>query len=239
MKELTEQEFNQIFTDAKLRNAVVFAHASYDSGMKLIGFVALVYPDNYLVTTEQIEKATQIYEEEKRKTFEEHKNDLIFCGMGCDYDPQYDDDICNHRIWTQFENSKGKHYLLEFQHTTDYNLYLSAFCDFDTEKEYNDRWEAMRIKRDGFRPRDDEWKQINREMQELGLQYCFNSHPLMKERSDLKYTRANILELINKEFDCLFNDIVIDLYNIHPSDQKIFCYSPIKKQMKITELTLF
>ena len=239
MKELTEQEFNQMFTNEKLRNAIAFAHGSYDSGMKFIGVVALVGSDRYLVASEQIEKAKQFYEEAKRQTFEQHKNDLLFCGMGCDYEALYDDDVCNHRIWTQFENSKGKHYLLEFQHTTDYNLYLSAFCDFDSEAEYNNQWEELRRQRDEFRPRDDKWKEINKIMQELGSQYCFNSHPLMKERAELKFTRANILELVNREFDCYFNDIVIDLYNIHPSDQKIFCFSPIKKLMKVTELTLF
>ena len=236
---MTDIEFSQIFSDAKLRNAIVFAHKSYDSGMKFIGFVALGGLDRYLVTSEQIEKAKQFYEEAKRQTFEQHKNDLIFCGMGCDYDAQYDDDVCNHRIWTQFENSKGKHYLLEFQHTNDYNLYLSAFCDFDAEEEYNNQWEALRVQRDEYRPRDDRWKEINKEMQELGLKFAFNSHPLMKERLEFKYTQTNILLLVNREFDCNFNNIVIDLYNIHPSDKKIFCYSPTRKLMKITELTLF
>jgi hypothetical protein len=198
---LTDEKFNEIYTNEKFRNEVAFAVSCYDSAHHFKYKKTVSYPDEYIVTDEQIKEANKELQRAKQETYKKYGDSLLFVGMGMTYEPRYEDDVCNHRIRTEFLNSKGKQYFVEFGTGRGNDLRCDFSIDRDKQKELNDS-PGQQSKFYNFR----------------GLE--------RKDFAGIKYTQQNILEIVNEYFDCRFTNIVIDNYNIHCNDREIVCRSP-------------
>jgi hypothetical protein len=159
------------------------------------------YPNRYKVTADQIAEAKKEYERAKAAIYEQHYNDLLFVGMGMQYAPRFPEDVCNYRIRTQFRNREGHLFFIEILggHGGD-NFHVNHSNDVDLENALNH----------DFNKQHEYYNYKGLERTELGL----------------KYTRSNVLELVNKYFDCKFERIIIDNHNIHPDDREVICESP-------------
>lgn len=199
--ELTAEKFAEIYTNEYFRNSVAFAHQCCDSGGRFKHYGTCTYPQRYIVTEQQIAEARKEYERAKAEVYDKHYNDLLFVGMGSAYEPRFEGDAGNHRIRTTFKNKDGHSYFIEcIRSTNGDGFWVDFTVDVDKKIELNDHPD-----------RQAEFYQIKGiERKPLGL----------------KYTKENLLQLVNKYFDCHFKNVVIDNYNIHPDDRKIICESP-------------
>lgn len=113
--ELTDEKFQEIYTNEKFRNAVAYAHGvQSDNGT---WFKAMMYPIDYKVTQEQKDLALAEIIRAKEEKLQNLGGKLVFVGMGMTYTG---DDIGNYRIRTEFKSAGGLQFFIEFS---------SAGCD--------------------------------------------------------------------------------------------------------------
>lgn len=190
---MTHEIMQGIYSSEKFRNAVAYAHGCYTSDMKFKHFKAMDYPRNYIVTPEQIEEAKKEKERAKVELLKTLGNKLVFVGMGMTYESKYEGDPCNHRIRTEIINNKGIRFFIEIG--TGYN---------------------------GMKMRVDH--SINRTIQDsyndsVNHQGKFYNWANLERRSDLPdYTIQNIIEMVNRAYDCNFTEMIVDNYNLTTED---------------------
>lgn len=141
IKVMDEEKFKEIYTNEELRNEVAFAHGCGNSLGQEEYRKALMYPISYKVTNEQIEIAKRVREKRKEEVLKEHKNNLLFKSMGIDFEPTFKDGVGNHRIRTNFLNSKGVRCFIEVGTGRGDNLRVDfAICpyiDESSQQKYN------------------------------------------------------------------------------------------------------
>lgn len=200
IKTLTPEKFQDIFTDEKLRNQVASAHKCCDRDGNFKHLKTASYPIEYIVTEEQKEKAQIERDLAEIKSLEENRNKLLFVGMGMPCEAEGRSTLTNHRIRTTFLNNEGEKFLVEIIRTNQENKREYGYFDF-----------AIHIG----------------ESDPFGYKKKYNYRGL--ERAGLYLmTEQNILNLINREFNCSFEELVIDNYNIGAicSENKHICESP-------------
>jgi len=196
---LTPEKFQEIYKDEKFRNAVAYAHACADAQGRHKHFLALMYPIDYIVTSEQITIAQKEVERAKKEALKNLGNKLVFVGMGMTYSPRYEGDVCNHRIRTEFQNPSGRRF----------------FIELGTGKSGT---ELMRCDHAIDRTRQDE---LNDHPEHQGEFYNY----LGLERNQWpKYSLSAILKLVNENFECKFTEIEIDNFTLSPDE--FICKSP-------------
>jgi len=196
--EITAEKFNEIYSSEKFRNEVANAHGHLDSQSNFKYKATCSYPTSYIVNDDQIESAKKLWSEAKEKTLKKHFNDLLFCSMGMDYKPRYEDDICNFRIRTEFINDLGQQFFVE----------VSAWDKIDMHVDFAiDRTTQYKIDPNGNKDQS---------------QY-YNYKGLERIRVT-PYTNENLIQWINKNFNCSFKNIIIDKHNI--SCNGVLCESP-------------
>jgi len=193
---LTEEKFKGIYTNEKLRNAVAFAHGCFNKNMQFSYKKALMYPINYKVTEEQIKKAVNLRIKKQKEVLKDNYNNLLFCGMGMNFKPTIKDGVENHRIRTEFLNKDG----------------IKCFIEVGTG----------RTPEENLRVDFALYGYIENETKNEKNQY--NYKKLETETPTLKYTYENVLNLVNKYFNCNFKKMVVDNYNI--SCESVLCKSP-------------
>lgn len=195
IQKLNKQTFKQIHNNEKLRNAVAFAYSCYNSDMKFEYKKALMYPISYKVTDEQIKKAVSLRLKRQKEVLKENKNNLLFVGMGMEFKPTFKDGVGNHRIRTEFLNKNG----------------VKCFIEVGTGKE-----DFLRV----------DFAIYNYGTKDkLGRDsYKYNYKELEHKTPALKYTYENVLNLVNKYFNCNFKKMVVDYYNIRCDG--LMCKSP-------------
>ena len=130
---LTAEKFAEIYTDESFRNTVAFAHQSCKANGEFIHFKTCSYTIEYIVTESQIKEAEKERQRAKGQTVKDNAGKLMFVGMGCTYAPRYEDDVCNHRIRTEFTNKKGHRYFVEFGTGTATQIRVDHSIDRDLE----------------------------------------------------------------------------------------------------------
>lgn len=199
--ELTAEKFAEIYTNESFRNSVTFAHQCCNPGGHFKYYGTCSYPQRYIVTEQQIAEARREYERAKAEVYNNYYNDLLFVGMGSEYEPRFEGDAGNHRIRTIFKNKDGHTYFIECVRSTKGNGFWVDFTvDIDKRDELKDNPD-----------RQAEFYQIK------GIE---------RRNLDLDYTKDNLLKLVNDTFGCCFKNVVIDNYNIHTDDREIICESP-------------
>ncbi len=193
LKELTNEKFKEIYTNEKFRNEVAYAHGCYTSEGSFKYKKTCSYPDEYLVTDEQIEKATQLIKKRKQEVIKENKGNIVFVGMGMTYET--DEEIGNHRIRAEFTNKQGRRFFIEFAKGCNG---CSTRIDHSIDRTLED--------------------QLNGSHNRQGEFYNCKGLESSARASHTPYKHKNLLELINREFDCNFKDLVVDNYNLTTDD---------------------
>lgn len=192
IKELTTEKFKQIEEnqDQELINNIAFAHGCADSQGKHLYFKAFGhYPAAYKVTQEQINHAARIRDFKIRDAIKQHSssNNLIFIGMGYRFEPVDKGHIGNHRIRARFINNDGIICFIEVG--TCVNDKSLMRCDHSIYN-YCDSVKSLR-ERDATEKNNFK-----------GLEHSISP----------EYTYKNLLELVNKTFNCSFDNIIVDEY---------------------------
>jgi len=189
--QLTAAEFTKIYQCERLRNAVAYAHAFCDKNGNKLGMKALYYPIEYIVTDEQINEAKKEIERAKAEILKTSNDVFILIGMGMNYSERYEDDVCNHRVRAYFTNKDGKKYFIELGTGIGESMRIDHAIDIDKQEEEENK----------------------------SIKSCNNFKDLERQKNVLKYTKANILKIINTNFDCHFKYVLIDEYTLNPEDR--------------------
>jgi len=191
MKTLTDEQFKEIYTNKKLRNAVAYAHGCLSSNMEFKHFRAMNYPNDYAVNQNQINKAKEEVARDKVKTVANIGNKLVFVGMGMNYEPRYKGDICNHRIRTEITNSEGHRFFIEVGTGLQNSMRVDHSIDRTVQDELNDHTQQNKF---------------------------YNYGGIERTKKALKFTKQNVLKLVNKTFGCNFTEIEVDYYTLTTED---------------------
>jgi hypothetical protein len=189
--ELTAEKFAEIYSNEELRNQVAFAHEQCDKSGNFLRRITCSYPLTYIVNDEQIAAANAERLRAKKQVIQDNLGKLMFVGMGNTYEEKYPDDVCNYRVRTEFINPDGNKFFIEF---TGINGKMHIDHAIDRTKE---------TKLNGDFKRQSEY---------------YNYKGLERNNNELAYTKSNILEVVNKYFECNFKEIVIDNYNVSTED---------------------
>lgn len=224
---LTEEKFRDIYTNEEFRNQVAFAHGCCNSDGNFMYKKTCSYPIEYIVTDDQIKEAEAERVRATKQTIKDNKGKLMFVGMGMTYTERYPDDVCNHRIRTEFKNVAGHSFFIEFGTGSGNQMRIDHAVDRDKEREYENKVSQLRTQRETVKRYSDQWNELCNEIEKYSKQVYYNYHGLEHDRDLPKYTKSNILSLVNKEFDCNFSEIVIDNYNV--STDQYISVSPKRK----------
>lgn len=189
---LTQDKFKEIYTNEELRNAVAFAHSVCKSNGEKEYKKALLYPISYKVNKEQIEQANTLRNKKIKKVLKENKNNLLFVGMGMEFESILKNGVGNHRIRTEFLNKDG----------------VKCFIEVGTGKNPEDN---LRVDFAVYNYCEGDY---NISIKERDAKQKYNYMNLERETPSLKYTYDNVLNLVNKYFNCDFKKMVVDYYNI-------------------------
>lgn len=200
-EKMTAERFQDIFTDEQLRNRVAYAHWRCDAKGNRKEQITCSFPKTYIVTPEQIEAAKAEIQRAKKARLTSLGNKLVLVGMGMTYDPRYEDDVCNHRIRTEFQNAQGRRFFIEVGTAGAENMRIDHAIDRTREKELK-----------GKHDRQAEY---------------YNYKGLESQTRTIKYTLQNVLRLVNEYFDCNFSEIEIDNHTLRT--EEFVCISPLKE----------
>lgn len=228
-QEMTAEEFKGIYTNEKLRNEVANAHGCYGSDKNFKYYGTCTYPNNMrrAVSREQIEEARRLKEVARWETLKKNRNSLLFVGMGMNYDPRYEGDVCNHRIRTEFLNDSGQLIFVEFGTGRGEEMRCDHSIDRNLERKYDEKRAyysklQYQLKTNGGSM--SELQEIRQEFRKWSAQPFYNHKGLERRSSMPKYTNENVLKLVNETFGCSFKKMVVDHYNLSCSG--IMCVSP-------------
>lgn len=199
--QLTDEKFQEIYISEKFRNEVAFAHGYHNSNGEFVHKQTCSYPITYIVTDSQIKEAEKERQRAKKEAYKKYKNVLLFAGMGMTYTKEeHNDDILNHRIRTEFLNQNREQFFVEFGTMPDNE---TIHCQFSIDRGMQKGLE---------------------EKGDYKSQPYYNYKGLERNQYLGKYTKENILKLINKTFNCSFTELIVDNYNI--SCDGVICESP-------------
>lgn len=177
----------------EFRNQVATAHGVTDSNNSFYFLGTCSYPQRYKVTEEQKQAAQAIASRQAKKTYKEHKNDLLFVGMGM-VEAESSGEVENCRIRTVVTTKKGEKIFIELQsgktwNKKDDNYYIiCGFC-----------YPIQKIKK-GYNDFD--------------YQYNFNDLETETFAKRIVWNKKNILDFVNKELNCDYQNIYIDNYDL-------------------------
>ena len=196
---LTTEEYNKYKDDNGFIHNIYYAVSCCDEHGKLKYKKAMTKytPANkeFIVNEDQIKTGKEEYNKRKQEILNNIKvNELVFVGMGMDFDPVDNEHIGNHRIRTYFKDNDGVLCFVEFGTAANNDFLRCDHALFNTEKE-NTRT---------IKERDETEKRV---------------YLLENLRGDnIAYTKKNILKLINKNFNTNFNDVKVFNYFINTED---------------------
>lgn len=226
---LSDEKFQEIYTNEKFRNAVAFAHGCYDSNSNFKHYKALDYPQSWIVTPDQISLAEAERQRSKaEKVADLQKGALVFVGMGMDYKARFEGDICNHRIRTNFKNNEGHAYFVEFCRNGRKENTLNDFvCDFSIDEDWRKEQEAEAIRlldiRNSYVRYSKEWEEVQKEYKANDHQRYYNAFGIQHSRLEMQFSDINVLQLINETFGCSYTSLIVDNYTLTTDDFTCFC----------------
>lgn len=225
MKPIPQELFDTISTDKRIRNAVAFAHGCYDAKMNFLHLGANLYPESYSVTEEQKQQAIIQRGIDRINALEALGNKLVFVGMGMSYPARYPDDVCNHRIRTEFKNKDGRHFFVELGTGRGEDAMRVDFSiDRDLQHEYESRLDEIRGKIALLGTSFSRQHPLNEQLRKYQEQPYYHYKNLAHSTPVEKYTLQGVLHFVNRNFDCKFTEIEVDYYDLRTED--FICQSP-------------
>jgi len=220
--EFPTELLNQLGVNEKLTREVNYSHGVCDKYSVHQFYCTMYGGKRYKTTLEQKEQAAKLYEINKQRAIKNVGNKLVFVGMGCEYSAKYEDDVCNHRIRTEIVNPQGRRFFIEVGTGRGEDMRIDHVVDRDQEDEYNAKATEYRqkIEDEGGFWRIGKGHELYEKYQEYNNQpYYWYKHEQWKNLKT-KYTKANVLSLVNILFDCNFTEIEIDYNHLRTDDYK-------------------
>ena len=235
---------HRIYIDERVRNAIAHAHICCKGNGIFSHYCAMTPDGRFIVTEEDINLAKDHLTRCKAEVFSKHKNNLLFVSMGMSYKPRYEDDPCNHRIRTEFLNKNRRRFFIEIIANGPDGMYFDYSIDRDLEIEEQAKKAQLYEQYKNMDMRDPKYYEYKKRYLDCSnANACYNYGGLERAKLGLKYTKQNILHLINDTYDCLFKYILIDENTISMNDREIICYSPTSivesPSKQILQLELF
>ena len=228
--QLTDEKFQEIYTNEELLINISTAHGCYDSSHQLKYFKAFgIYPDAYIVTRQQIDLAKQELARLKAEKITNLKaGELVFIGTGMDYESRFDSDIYNHIIRATFKNDKGRTYFVEFSKNGNTSLKDVYFwCTFSINEDWRVEQEAKSLrlmeKRNSFKRYSKDWEEAHKEYKANDHQRYYNAFGIEHKGFEMQFTKENLLNLINETFECSYTSLSVDRFIFSTSDIVCFC----------------
>lgn len=191
---IPEEVAAQVSTNPKIRNGVAYAHEMVDGLQKHLAYIALIYPNRYGVTADQIEVAKRQLEQDKRDAIERLTDSgiLLMVGMGSVRNTTDPDEIDNHRVRGEFKAPDGRLYFIEVSINNNHRMYCNHSVDRDAEK----------------RSADPRYQKT-----------YYNNCKGLERLSELgNYTKSRLLVEVFRSFGCRFTDVEIDSYTLGTED---------------------
>ncbi len=210
----------QIGISPKITREFHYSHGVCNAQCNQLHFGALVWPKRYAITQEQKDYASTHYEQMKQRAINEVENKLVFVGMGMEYTERYEDDVCNHRIRTEIINPQGRRFFIEIGTWGAELMHFHFVIDRDQENEYNEKAQEYRKKIEdagGF-SRIGRGHHLYEEYLKWQSQpyYWYKKQEWNSKR--IKYTKANVLKMVNELFNCNFTEMVVDYHFLTTED---------------------
>lgn len=228
--QLTDEKFQEIYTNEELLINISRAHKCYDASYNFKHFKAFgIYPNEYIVTQQQIDLAKI---EVKRLKSERIANlkagELVFIGMGMNYESRFEGDICNYRIRATFKNEKGHTYFVELSRNGNFNLKdVDFWCTFSVDEDWKIEQETessrLRERRDSFERFSKDWEEAQNEYKANDHQRYYNAFDIQDKGFEMQFNKQNVLNLINEVFGCSYTSLSIDNFILSPGDVICFC----------------
>jgi len=220
--EMPDELLTQLGTNERFTREVNFAHGVCNSNSQLLHYCTMYEGKRYITTLEQKQQAEKLYNINKQKAINNVGNKLVFVGMGCEYKARYEDDVCNHRIRTEILNPEGRRFFIEVGTWGNELMRIDHVVDRDQEDEYNDKATEYRekIETAGGFWRIGKGHELYEKYQEYMSQpYYWYRHSQWKDLKT-KYTKQNVINLVNTLFDCNFTEMVVDYDHLTTDDYK-------------------
>jgi len=224
---LTPEIFEENIENPIFLRAVTHSHKCCSANGNFLHFGALMYPITYEVSQAQKDEATALFSSKKANYLANIGNKLVFVGMGADYEPRYDDDVCNHRIRTEIVAPNGRNFFIELCPQGLTNTVATHVIDRDEEAHYDERRQKNRDKINeigGYLPADHYLQVESRELQSQPYYWYKKKEVDELLKDGYKYTLKNVLNLVNLIFECNFTEVEID--NIYTSCDDFKSISP-------------
>lgn len=205
---------SQLGTNERLTREVNYSHGCSNSLGHHLHFCTMYDGKRYKTTQEQKDKASKLYAFNVKKAIQNVGNKLVFVGMGMDYAARYDNDVCNHRIRTEITNPEGRKFFIEVGTWGNERMRIDFVVDRDQEIHYADQCQNVRneiLKRGGYHKvsfSDPLYIDLKKYQEQPYYQYKKEEYKDL----NIKYTKQNVIDLVNNLFDCHFTEMEID-YN--------------------------
>lgn len=207
-------------TNERFTREVNFSH-SVCNAQSIHQFYCTMYDGKrYKTTKEQKEQAEKLYQINKQKAIENVGNKLVFVGMGCEYAARYEDDVCNHRIRTEIINPEGKRFFIEVGTWGNELMRIDHVVNREQEDEYNERVSFYRSEieaKGGFCKVGESDESVINYRKYQNQPYHWYRHDQWKDLKT-KYTKQNVINLVNTLFDCKFTEMAVDYDHLTTDD---------------------
>ncbi len=220
LEQLTDKEFQRIYTDKGFRNQVAFAHSCCDARGEHQYYNSFTHK----VTEEQKAKAEEERQRARKEAAAKIGNKLILIGMGHDYPARFEGDVCNFRVRTSLVNPKGRKFFIEVSKGVRRDMAVDFSIDLDMKKVYSDNLDKAFDNRNAHPYNSKEWKHWHAESEKWRNQPYYWNTGIAKTQTDLNYSLKSILQLVNETYECFFTEIEVDEYDLREED--FICVSP-------------
>lgn len=224
-RELTKQDY-------WIQN-IAYATACYDKGHVFKHHRTVTYPDEYIVTEEQIAEAKHMAARRHDELLAGIKpGELVFCAMGMDYQSKHEGGVNNHRIRCNFRAKDGHRYFIEFCQTENYWSGAPGttpknekgdwfFIDFSIDLDRRD--ENRRLQQEIYERR--KAMKTNRERMSLPdvPQDEYNAKGVEKMSYCIPFTWANVLDFVNKTYGCTYTSARMLRYLVECDEWECRC----------------
>lgn len=212
--EFPSELLSQLDTNERLTREVNYSHGVCDAQSHHLHYCTMYGGNRYKTTQEQKDKAAKLYALNVQKAVKNVGNKLVFVGMGMDYKARYEDDVCNHRIRTEIINPEGRKFFIEVGTWGNERMRIDHVIDRDLQIHYEKKQIEFRdqINSNGGFSKLSHSSPLYVDYKKFQKQpYHWYKREVWQDLRT-KYTKQNVIDLVNKLFDCNFTEVEID-YN--------------------------
>lgn len=215
---MTDEVFRQLITQDYWINNIAYPVNCCDKNGVHKHWRTVTYPDEYIVSEQQIAEAKRQYSRRHAECLMSiKKGDLIYVAMGMDYDSHLPDGVNNYRFRGDFKNTDGEQFFVEFITSARDNMLTIDFSiDRQLQKKYEEEYR--------------QWREFNKDkpyhLQDKRKipQYYFNAKNVEKKQHvRVEATWPAVLRFINSTYGCCYTSARLFRFFVHPDEYVCEC----------------